>query len=49
MALSNDEEGLSLKDYFQKFILENQDHMSETALTQKAGVSRNAYGKDDKD
>ncbi len=32
--------GLSLEDYFQKFILENQDQMSETALAQKLGVSR---------
>lgn len=39
-TLDNDEEGLSLEDYFQKFILENQEHMSETALAQKLGVSR---------
>lgn len=37
---SHDEEGLSLEDYFQKFILENQDNMSETALAQKLGISR---------
>ena len=37
---NNNEEGLSLEDYFQKFILEHQDQMSETALAQKLGVSR---------
>ncbi|MGB0664463.1 MAG: sigma-54-dependent transcriptional regulator [Pontibacterium sp.] len=31
---------LSLDDYFQRFVLENQDQMSETALAKKLGVSR---------
>lgn len=34
------EEGLSLEDYFQRFILEHQDTMSETELARKLGVSR---------
>ncbi len=33
-------EELSLEDYFQRFILEHQDYMSETELAQKLGVSR---------
>ncbi len=33
-------EDLSLEDYFQHFILEHQDTMSETELAQKLGVSR---------
>lgn len=31
---------LSLEDYFQRFVLEHQDHMSETELAKKLGVSR---------
>lgn len=34
------ESNLSLDDYFQRFVLENQDSMSETALAKKLGVSR---------
>lgn len=34
------EEDLSLEDYFQHFVLEHQDHMSETELAQKLGISR---------
>lgn len=38
---SNDPaEDLSLEDYFQRFVLENQDTMSETELARKLGVSR---------
>lgn len=38
---SNDpNEDLSLEDYFQRFVLEHQDTMSETKLAQKLGVSR---------
>ena len=37
---STEEEGLSLEDYFQRFILEHQEYMSETELAQKLGVSR---------
>jgi DNA-binding NtrC family response regulator len=33
-------EDLSLEDYFQRFVLEHQDSMSETKLAQKLGVSR---------
>ena len=33
-------EDLSLEDYFQRFVLEHQDQMSETELAQKLGVSR---------
>lgn len=32
--------GLSLEDYFQHFVLEHQDHMSETEIAQKLGISR---------
>jgi DNA-binding NtrC family response regulator len=31
---------LSLEDYFTKFVIENQDHMSETDLAKKLGISR---------
>ena len=31
---------LSLEGYFTKFILENQDHMNETDLAKKLGISR---------
>ena len=31
---------LSLEDYFQRFVLEHQDSMSETELARKLGVSR---------
>ncbi|MCP5162442.1 MAG: sigma-54-dependent Fis family transcriptional regulator [Hahellaceae bacterium] len=31
---------LSLEDYFQHFVLENQEKMSETELAQKLGISR---------
>lgn len=36
----NAQEGLSLEDYFQKFVLENQDRMSETELAKALGISR---------
>lgn len=41
-ALKKDTEtrDLSLEDYFQHFVLENQDKMSETELAQKLGISR---------
>ena len=39
--ISNDpNEDLSLEDYFQRFVLEHQDTMSETELAKKLGVSR---------
>ena len=37
---NSEEDGLSLEDYFQRFILEHQDQMSETELARKLGVSR---------
>ncbi|MEC8429575.1 MAG: sigma-54 dependent transcriptional regulator, partial [Pseudomonadota bacterium] len=37
---SDPAEDLSLEDYFQRFVLENQDTMSETELARKLGVSR---------
>ena len=39
-ATSDPQEDLSLEDYFQRFVLEHQDSMSETELAQKLGVSR---------
>ncbi len=33
-------ENLSLEDYFQHFVLEHQEHMTETELSQKLGISR---------
>jgi len=33
-------ENLSLEDYFQHFVLEHQEHMTETELARKLGVSR---------
>ncbi|TDO15402.1 MULTISPECIES: sigma-54-dependent transcriptional regulator [Halomonas] len=37
---TSDDEDLSLEDYFQHFVLEHQDQMSETELAQKLGISR---------
>lgn len=37
---SDPHEDLSLEDYFQRFVLEHQDSMSETELAQKLGISR---------
>jgi two-component system response regulator HydG len=34
------EDNLSLEDYFQKFVIENQDSMTETELAQRLGISR---------
>ncbi len=36
----SDGDNVSLEDYLQKFVLENQDHMTETELAQKLGISR---------
>lgn len=33
-------EDLSLEDYFQHFVLEHQEHMTETELAHKLGISR---------
>lgn len=42
VALADEDpaEDLSLEDYFQRFVLEHQDSMSETELARKLGVSR---------
>jgi len=37
---SHTHEDLSLEDYFQRFVIENQETMSETELARKLGVSR---------
>ncbi|MDN3640862.1 sigma-54 dependent transcriptional regulator [Simiduia curdlanivorans] len=39
-AKEDPEEDLSLEDYFQRFVIEHQDTMSETELAKKLGVSR---------
>lgn len=39
-GVAEPQEDLSLEDYFQRFVLEHQDSMSETELAQKLGVSR---------
>ncbi|MBU3055512.1 sigma-54-dependent transcriptional regulator [Pseudomonas indica] len=39
-ASSEPTEDLSLEDYFQHFVLEHQDHMTETELARKLGISR---------
>ena len=36
----NQENDLSLEDYFQRFVLENEDNMTETELAEKLGISR---------
>ncbi|MEX2326687.1 MAG: sigma-54 dependent transcriptional regulator, partial [Pseudomonadales bacterium] len=36
------DDNVSLEDYFQKFVLANQDSMTETELAQKLGISRKA-------
>ena len=33
---------VSLEDYFTRFVIDNQDHMTETELAQKLGISRKA-------
>ena len=37
---SDPSEDLSLEDYFQHFVLEHQEHMTETELARKLGISR---------
>ncbi len=40
-ATTNDSrEGLTLEDYFQRFVLEHQENMTETQLARKLGISR---------
>jgi len=40
MSASDGNQDLSLEDYFQRFVLEHQNSMSETELARKLGVSR---------
>ncbi len=35
-------ENLSLEEYFRQFVLEHQEHMTETAMAKKLGISRKA-------
>lgn len=37
---SSESEGMSMEEYVQRFILENQDQMSETDIAKKLGISR---------
>lgn len=39
-VIKDSSDDLSLEDYFQRFVLEHQDHMSETELARKLGISR---------
>ncbi len=36
------EDNLSLEEYFRQFVLENQGHMTETAIAERLGISRKA-------
>jgi len=38
--LAQPSKSLSMEDYFQQFVLENQDRMGETELAQRLGISR---------
>ncbi|MCU7936860.1 MAG: sigma-54 dependent transcriptional regulator [Candidatus Thiodiazotropha sp. (ex Dulcina madagascariensis)] len=38
----NPNDNLSLEEYFRHFVLDNQDHMTETELAKKLGISRKA-------
>jgi DNA-binding NtrC family response regulator len=40
--LDNTSDNLSLEEYFRHFVLDNQDHMTETELAKKLGISRKA-------
>ena len=39
-TLFEGQDGLTLEDYFQRFVLEHQDQMTETELARKLGISR---------
>lgn len=39
-ATNQDQSNLSIEDYFAHFILQNQAHMTETALAKNLGISR---------
>ncbi len=38
----NGNDNLSLEEYFRQFVLEHQDHMTETEIAKKLGISRKA-------
>ena len=40
--MNKDESGVSLENYFVKFVVENQDRMTETEIAEKLGISRKA-------
>jgi len=37
---NSNQTNLSIEDYFQQFVLENQDHLNETELAKRLGISR---------
>jgi DNA-binding NtrC family response regulator len=39
---ANNGDNLSLEEYFRQFVLEHQDHMTETEMAKKLGISRKA-------
>ncbi|MES9990754.1 MAG: sigma-54 dependent transcriptional regulator [Candidatus Thiodiazotropha sp.] len=41
-ATDNPVDNLSLEEYFRHFVLDNQDHMTETELAKQLGISRKA-------
>ncbi|MCU7814208.1 MAG: sigma-54 dependent transcriptional regulator [Candidatus Thiodiazotropha sp. (ex Rostrolucina anterorostrata)] len=41
-ATDNPTDNLSLEEYFRHFVLDNQDHMTETELAKQLGISRKA-------
>jgi len=41
-AASAEGSGQSLEDYFRAFVLANQEHMTETELARRLGISRKA-------
>lgn len=41
-TMDEEEGNVSLEDYFVKFVIENQDRMTETEIAQKLGISRKA-------
>ncbi|MES9825933.1 MAG: sigma-54 dependent transcriptional regulator [Candidatus Thiodiazotropha endolucinida] len=42
MDSNNPADNLSLEEYFRHFVLDNQDHMTETELAKQLGISRKA-------
>ncbi|MES9941002.1 MAG: sigma-54 dependent transcriptional regulator [Candidatus Thiodiazotropha sp. 6PLUC2] len=40
--IGDSSDNLSLEDYFRHFVLDNQEHMTETELAKKLGISRKA-------